>query len=214
MIQGLLRKIGFDISSSQYQPEVELTPFTPDLWKLEQYFFQNVFIYNELMKGCSRFSEVMDGNAVKLSVAVTKEDNYVMWMKDLGYLSQAFVLPIGPEHKMGMGSTLGIPGKIMGHLYSMRPSQIKRLDDEMQNGIMFKRKRIKIEIPFRYKQGRTTGELQSVVIPAWSYIGNIPYWLEQMDPLNKRCRPVTKYFPRTQIGSYYYYAEKYEKQKR
>lgn len=200
---------------SRLKVDIDPATFTPDLWRIEQYWLQNVFIYNELMQGCSQHS-VLEGNAIKLGIGVTHSSDFVMWRKNLGDVSQAIILPVNGVHKMGTSSLLGTPSKVLGQVFTMRPSQLKKLDDMMCNGVWFKRKRIKIDIPYSYKRSgdhrsKSTGPTQIHTIMAHCYIGNEPYWVEQMDPQNKRFRLVKRYFPNNDSDPYYFYAEKNER---
>lgn len=209
----MLRALLKPFQSQRPTFEVEQTPFSPDLAKLEEYFFQNVFIYGEMMRGCQKFSQLLEGNCVKMCNGFTHEDKYVMWMKDLGTESKVFALPIMPDQQMGRGSLFGIPAKLLGHVYAMRADQIKKLDEYLMNGVEFKRERIKIEVPYVRKHGRTLGDLEVKIIPAWAYIGNTSYWVEQMDPLNERCRGV-KHYSNKHSGLYYFYSEAQEQKRR
>lgn len=217
MFQAVRKLIGF---SKQQQPVVNYTPFTPDMWKLEEYYFQNVFIYNEMMKGCSKFGQFLDGNSVKLSAAFTKDDHYVLWQKKLGEYSTTFALPMSEDQMLGNTTLFGAPAKILGQVYAMRADQIKKLDEHLENGIQFVRKRIKIEIPYSYVNrsrderivnGNNAPERKLKVIPAWAYIGRLDYWSEQIDPQGKRFSPVKKYIVGESGEPYYFYAEKLER---
>lgn len=210
MLKALMKPFDRWMASQSPTIQVESTPFTPDLWKLDTYFFQNVFVYNQFMRGCEQYKHVMDGHVVKQFSAFTHDDNYVMWMKDLGLESQAFALPIGPEQVHGSTSLFGLPAKVLGQVYTMRPNQIVKLDEVMQNGVMYTRQRIKVDVPYARRNGKTIMDVEVKTIPCWAYIGRLDYWAEQLNPTDKRHHPVKMYNTKQDREPYYFYSEKNE----
>lgn len=215
MLRALKRTVQ-SFTGPAYQAEVNEPQFTPDVAKLESYYFQNVFICNQFMRGCSKFRDTLEGNCVKQFSGFTHDKNFVMWMKDLGRESVVFPMQMGPEQMFGKpGETLfGPMAKLLGNVYTMRADQIFKLDELHENGIQFVRSRIKIDIPFVVRNGRALGDLSIQSIPAWAYIGNVSYWSEVINPTSKVYRPVSLYKAKADGDPYYFYSEKREQSRR
>lgn len=193
----------------------ESIAYTPDVARLEQFYLQNVFIYNEFMRGCHQFKPVMEGNVRKLGAAFTRQDNFTLWKKNLGDVSEAFAMELFEEHRFGNSSFFGPPARLLGHIYTMRPYQVMALDKCMLNGVAFKRKRIKVDIPYSLPEDMNdpaeSARLRRVEsINVWAYIGNMDYWSNQMDPKRQRFSPVSTYSIKGEDNPYYFYAQRLE----
>jgi hypothetical protein len=189
------------------------TDFTPDVWKLEKRYFHNVFIYNELMTNSREYSEVMEGKAVKLAAAYTADDTFVMYKKAVGKETFPFTLKTTPDMKFGNSTFLGEPAHVMGQLFTMRPGQVIRLDTHLLNTVQFERVRVKICIPFRYKNGSQLSEPMVKSLPAWMYVGRYDWWADLL--LNKKLYPPVKFYssPENQYRerlNYYFFNESVE----
>ena len=151
--------------------------FTPDLWKLQTRPKHLLFVYNEMQTNQRKHGMI---GMERLGAAITEADNYVMWKKKLGRETFPFALEINSEQKFGNSSFLGKPAKIVGELYEVAPSMIKSIDSYLLNGVTFDRKRVALQVPFRYRDDPpSTQRVQR--IKAWMYVGPDEFWLDQLD---------------------------------
>jgi gamma-glutamylcyclotransferase (GGCT)/AIG2-like uncharacterized protein YtfP len=158
----------------------EPTGFTYDMWKLQRYARQPLFVYDQWMQTHRMHSMIHSWSQFR-GTAFTANDNWIMWKKRLG--QGTFPIP------MRMPS-IGIEtGRISGELYLIDSGRIKVLDEYKENGVEFRRKSVEVLIPYRHKilfvnkdhnyQWRITELITKV--NAWMYIGRHKYWQEFLD---------------------------------
>ncbi len=196
--------------SLRMQDLEEATKYTPDYWKLCQYYFQNVFICDSQMYGCSQHNQLLAGNSKRHFSCFTQQKLVMMQ-------SGAFVakMEVEEDQIFGKNSVFGETAHILGQFYSVRPDTIRKLDMHYQNTVMFKRKRIKFTVSYRERDGRSVSERKFETISGWAYMANQEHWVEKFR--NNETRPVSVYqnhdLRSDRLMRYYYYVEKREKLK-
>ncbi len=157
--------------------------FTPDLWRLEQYQRQLIFIADDLMTGHKNHT-IIDDHLPIHPGCYTQKDFYV-WEKDLGDFS--FPVPLEEEIKL-FSRYNAEPARIKGELYAIPGIQFIELDTHKKNGVQFFRKRIPITVPYRHVKYSTSStalpfeRLPEIspdythTVSAWMYIGIQDYW--------------------------------------
>jgi len=166
------------------------TDFTPDIWRLERYQFQLMFIYGEMMRQHQMHSMVEEFS-VPLAKGFT-QGKYSLWKKNLGNVSFPIALDVPFS-----GAPLEA---IKGELYAIQTSQYINLDKFKLNGYHFLRQRVPIVIPYR----EIGGYEQSTKIQAWMYVGISDYWVEQLDA-GYLFSPVRVFKPSKAWTDKYYY---------
>jgi hypothetical protein len=153
---------------------------TPDLWLLEQYPRQRVFIADDLKTGKVNHKLIKEHRPVHPDVYTLQK--YTMWKKDLG--GHSYPLPFEPGHDAQVPSLYRAePARIKGELYVL-PSNLfwNVLDKHKQNGVQFTRKRVLITVPWRTVSFETDRPLpvissdQTITIDAWMYVARPEYW--------------------------------------
>lgn len=162
----------------KFQPDI-----APDMWKLEQYKRQLLFVVGDETER----DLAAEASFVPLPVHPTcyTESKYTFWKKDLG--DNSYPVPL-PENYRPTGYVRWPvePARIKGELWSIRPSQFIMLDSHKQNGIQFRRHRVKIILPVRdvgWKNKNCpiiTADYVRATVPAWLYIGINDYWDAQI----------------------------------
>lgn len=160
---------------------------TPDIWQLQQYTRQLVFVCDDLMTGGINNELVSAGSFIPRAFhpSCYTTHNYTLWRKDLGEYSFPVALPASYKPS-GFVRWPVEPAPIRGELWSIRPSQFILLDKHRQNGVQCVRKRVEIRYPYRtvaYDKERPLPHISDqtyfTTVEAWMYIGDPNYW----DPL-------------------------------
>jgi len=154
---------------------------TPDMWKLEQFKRQAIFVCCDMKKGGINhrlIEEAINGDVYQDTYTA---DEYTLWKKDLGGQSFPVVLP---KDYRPDGHTL-VPvesAPIKGELYYINPTQFIQLDLHRPVGQFF-RERVNIRIPYRtvsYGPKKVLPEISNhnyfSTVPAWMYMGVRDYW--------------------------------------
>ncbi len=131
----------------------EYNTHTPDYYLLEQREFHLFLICDEMMNGHWKH-DLLEPGSLYCSQAFTM-DPYILLRQSNG--KQATVLTLEPQ--------VGKPGllwqrpmaPVRGELYALRPYQILELDKYKENGVLFHRKRVPIDIPYREKYETEAG---------------------------------------------------------
>jgi hypothetical protein len=153
--------------------------YTPDMWRLERHGWNLLFVYNEMLPGhkmhhlLERKGEVEDSMFYGYT-----HDRYVMWKHKLGVQSTPLILKVEDIFK---GSPLA---PVKGFLYGVRPEVFYQLDLYMQNGVLFDRQRIIIDVPYREINNfdrRNVSELKIERVEAYAYIPYAAYWEDALD---------------------------------
>lgn len=124
---------------SLFEQAKVMNGFTPDLVFLEQFEYQLLFEYGD-MKERHPFHEMIAEAGLSAGAAFTAKP-YSMWKHKLG--KDTYPVAINrPFH-----SAPSLP--IRGELYLVRPHQFTMLDKHRKNTVLFKRRRIKLVLPYR-----------------------------------------------------------------
>jgi hypothetical protein len=196
----------WDFNSQSAKSIADFYGHTPDIASLEQYEFQNVFVFNECMKKNRKHDVIAD--AEPLAAAFTT-DKYVVWKKNLGEKSYPILLETsGVGVGFGEMSSVGYPSQVLGQLYKMRPYEIAKLDTHMQNTVSCQRSWIWVDVPYRRKDGRNISDRMVKQMRVWAHIGRPEYWNPLLDSFTFSA--VKLYNEKSLVRSYYYYNEKLE----
>jgi hypothetical protein len=166
------------------------TQYTPDAALLSRQEFQPIFVYDRHMEGRDDFADICgDIHELPSPVGFSCE-TFCTWRKNLGKLSFPIALPAPQQnHKHPLWADLARetcwfkdapPALIKGIIYTINSSAFFSLDRHYRNGLHFTRKKIKIQIPCRYKE-ETGGNEYMLTQWAWAYIGRSEYWSDQLD---------------------------------
>lgn len=169
---------------------------TPDWMQLERHEYAAVFLYCNVMKGGSRHTIIEniyrikddDGNSAN-PYAFTL-NRFEAWQTRDGRLSTPVALTSDASPLRLIPEMAHVPctGKIKGRIFFIRSDQMKTLDAEKQNGVLFQRQKVKIQIPYRlqitnpiegfesYTTGHTLTEERAHIVKVWMYIGIPDYW--------------------------------------
>lgn len=215
---------------------------TPDACILDEYQFQLMFIYNGMMRNMPHHEHIGDGSDF-LSYAFTKND-YRMFKKDLGQESFPVMLEAGDddylrEHYAKKDQEerpiLRGPAMVRGELYKVRPQQFRPIDTYMDNGVLFKRRRIRLLVPSKtvisvrervvsenivtkdFKPRSIYYETEEMdEVRAWCYIGT-EHWNDQVaddflgySPPAYLLPPLPIYRPHNKLLKPYYYFNRQE----
>jgi hypothetical protein len=187
--------------------------YSPDLWKLEMYHSQLLYVYDELMQG-HRAHELLADHCVPLEENTTMGEDrplprsvftapsFHMIKRNLGQESYPIV--------MGEGTFNAPPGRIKGELYAVRTQRFRILDEYHDNLVKFVRVRVNLDISYQ-QLCRRSGELffseRTKRVRAWMYIGIPKYWNPLIDG-GYLFKPVRAYEPNNfRMGRYYYFSQ-------
>jgi len=151
---------------------LEDNQYTPDLWNLERFNTQLLFVCNEMLPNC-RMHHLIEDYAVKRVTAFT-HDLFVFWRKNLGDASY----PIPLTHRY--------PGQvkapIKGEVYKIKSEQLKHIDRWKMNGVYFERKQVFVDVPYRnIEWDKSVSPVKIEKVPVWMYVGIDAYWEELLD---------------------------------
>jgi hypothetical protein len=173
------------------RPSLEKVPdtiFTDDFWKLEQYMFQLIFVADELKRGGKYHSFIAEHSRSPEPVhpSCYTSGEYHFFKKDLGEgHSFPFALPSNYKPSAFLRYPPE-PARIKGELWAIRPKAFISLDIHRQNGVMFRRERVRITYPTTPIAYSTQNPLphilpdQIATVMAWMYIGIPTYWDDQI----------------------------------
>jgi hypothetical protein len=181
-------KFGYELPHpSWFEFMKEETRYTPDVAKLEEFEYQLYFACDETQRGHSRH-EILDGE-YKCPGFTQQSFNYwypeTPWDPAVPMETTNFINPLK-----------GLPpiAKIKGEIHKIRPQSIIQLDSEKQNGVQFRRKKVRIIVPYRalkwvHDVNHIPDDVEYVadnglgltrervcVIRAWMYVGIPEYW--------------------------------------
>ena len=149
-----------------------LVDYTPDLVNLETFENQRIFIYDEMMRK-HRKDHLLQGSYRCMAFTT---DKFTLWKKKLGNYS----FPIASRTQYASTPFT----RIKGELHIISPRTFLNLDTHKENGYTFRRKRIKVDIPYterKWEQGNTIDKRHVLQVEAWMYIGINRYWADQFD---------------------------------
>ena len=153
--------------------------FTPDLWKLEQYEYQLLFMPGEFMPRHPGYQDIQPHlyKNKPLGPAFTADAGWAFWKHKLGKFS--YPIPLLNNLKRV------ITGRIKGEVLAVRPKFFIELDKYYQDRKEFIRFRTSIVVPYRKKLWTKMGEMitpeMTHTIRTWMYVGVRSFWEPQLD---------------------------------
>lgn len=164
-------------------------PFTPDLWRLEKYKLQLLFVYDEWLSDRHQ-SFVIKELGENMGKAFT-QDRYDFLVKATDPNKTSVTLP-NPDGN-----------RIMGELWVLEGKDFTKLDKLKLNGLQSLRRRTEVLFPYRYEgyvqnydgyftpdglelpaalQGKKhwLGPEMIWMMPCWIYEGHPDYWLDMV----------------------------------
>lgn len=193
--------------------------WTPDQWKLEQYFEQNFFIPNEMKTGGRYHNLVRDitPGALPLNPIVYTHNQFLAFEQDLGkdengrIIKSPIFMPADYEPSGYIESTRQKQlGKIQGEVYSVCANKIYLLDKHMLNTVRYVRQRVRITYPWRYVSYGKDHPLPKIsphsfkTTVAWMYVGVPKYWDPLIGGVFAKAMPLYEHeTPRPWIGEFY-----------
>lgn len=188
------------------------TLWSPDLYMLEQYKWQLLFVPDEVQRGFPSYDMIAE--SVFRGHAWTRHP-FEFWLKELG--DDSYPIPMETKNRVeAVSRYFPPPAKIKGEVHMIRPYQFAELDKYKLNGVKFFRRRIPLLFPYtqlllkdnvdernvplplalRGKKGTKSPEI-IYIMRAWMYIGVPEFW-----------RPLLK------LGSNYSIVKHYESKSR
>lgn len=153
--------------------------FTPDLNILEMSEYQRVFVCDELMKPHFRHHVMKD-------IIGNEDPLYAITRQVFGMVRRQMDHTVVPLRRRFANVSLA---RVKGELYAVRSSKIPILDELKQNGLLFRRERVRLLLPYRtltsvfdanerdlYEHAARLSPYKETAISAWMYIGNAEYW--------------------------------------
>lgn len=189
-----------------YKPDLAI--LTPDIWKLEQFERQFLFVVGDQIER-NLAQEASFVPIPKYPVCYSHE-SVTLWKKDLGVRSYPIVLPKS-YRPTGFTRYPIEPAPVVGELWSILPNQFILLDKHKQNGIQFRRERVDVQFPYHevgWSKERPLHKISRqyfVTKPAWMYIGIPEYWDTQIGGIFASAQiEITEHpVPRTRNNKYY-----------
>jgi hypothetical protein len=204
---------------------------TPDASEIFQYKHMLLFVCDQHKSHMSCFPDTLKYGPTLMDGCADYPIVFTMQGFNMVYeRSSGLVVPIHSE------KTSFLPqAKIKGQLHKVRPDLIQDLDIRYQNGVQFKRRRIKLLLPYRAKlrgpwrtvdgkplpralQGWRQKEFAEKIhiVEAWMYIGRHKYWHDRMDGGFETLQcPI--FFPNVEkswLPRYYEYTKTFEEEQR
>lgn len=121
-------------------------PHTPDYATIQLRKSWLVFIADEMMTGQRHNLLVNNEDTQRLCTGYTVP-NFVMFKHSIG--KHTYPVIMHEMEKQGSAFLLQEPLPVKGEVYAVRPSQLVQLDIHKQNGVLFQRERVRIDIPYR-----------------------------------------------------------------
>lgn len=162
--------------------EPELSEFSPDIWKLEQYETQRIFVADSSLDGLLR--EATD-IAEPIYQSCYTFMPYTLWRKDLGKDHTYSVILPGTYRPTGFVRWPVESFPVHGRVWDINPKQFILLDKARQNGLQFRRERIPISYPLVGVRWNRKAPIPKavdhhIIFDAWAYIGIPEYWDTQI----------------------------------
>lgn len=185
---------------------------TPDLWKLEQFAFQNIFVSDDLMTGKKHHSIIKDAaySGEPIHPVCYTFDKFTFFKKDLGEHSFPVSLPWDYRPTSHLRWPV-VPARVKGELYTIRPKSFIELDKLRLNGVQFHRQRVRVVLPYREVRFDKKHILPNITddyiltTTAWMYVGAPKYWDDQIGGIFQSCQVDTNTFdqPKKWIDEFY-----------
>lgn len=158
----------------------EMNKYTPDMWQIQQHALHLVFVYGSMMTGHRQ--NVLLENSERGGTAFTVRD-YAMVKKSLGLASFPIAFKVGQNNDQFYGWMKA--AKVRGEVYLVPYTDLITLDNQMQNGVQFRRRKVWVKIPFfrmfrtKYEDNFPVPDEQALFV--WMYTGIQSYWLNSED---------------------------------
>lgn len=180
----------------------EEAALTPDIWRIERYKTQLLFVCDEMQSNCHHHPLLC--SQAKSCVAFS-DTTFSMWKKRMGKESTA--IPLRLEFQSGMAQRSVSLEHVKGEIHQIPPRHFIELDKIKQNGVQFRRVRTSFLVPHTTtrwsKQTGTFKEKTLDRVKAWMYIGIPEYWNDQIDE-GFMFKTVQKYAARNPMIERYY----------
>ena len=160
--------------------EHEPSGYTYDMWKLQRFAHQPLFVYDQCMQTHRMHSMIEEWSEFR-GTAFTAGENWTLWKKRLG--PGTFPIPMRIPYAMTQ------TGRIRGELYLIDSNRFKELDEYKQNGVEFRRKPVQILVPCRHlnhvvnRDHNYEWQATDLIYKthAWMYVGRHTYWKDFLD---------------------------------
>lgn len=175
--------------------------FTPDVMKLEEKQFHLLFAHDDVMVGCQNYKYIAEESVFEGRGFTTNAYQYFRKQTDGGLIA------LGTGYRADIAARSGHDFcRIKGELHNVRAAGIIRLDQHYENGLQYRRQRIKVIYPYRdhavveigneellppWPGAITTknelglrhyvSEEKVCVLEAWMYVGLHMYWDDLID---------------------------------
>lgn len=187
-------------------PKIDLShlAFTPDIGKLEEHQWQLFFIYDNMKQEHQDYSKIKENSySFEMPIGFT-QDKFVMFKRCMGLATYPFIL---------QNKWMTVPNcRVKGELHYIETGRIPELDTMRQNGVEYKRRKIKILLPYHVNKPVFTQAFY--VIKAWTYVGISEFWEEDIADIDRdfNVKPYasvgTFQANRVDIGRYYSFEKK------
>jgi len=152
--------------------------YSPDYNELEKHEWILTFVTDELKMGHHQHG-LLGNDAQFRGYAFTASDQYQMWTRKLGKLSEAVVLD-NPKP-----SPLSPASRVKGELYLVRPHNFIHLDKYKENTVNYDRKPIHVQLMYKWVRDEKgvsvhISEDRSYTVPAQMYVGKPEFWNDQI----------------------------------
>src|SRR6266853_1978453 len=206
--------------------EIEYTPDAPELARCEHH---HLFVIDDLQRGRKYHNVLSSGGATWIATAFT-EAQFHCWKRlpdvptnvkeELSPIQVAESLVIPLPKKDQLTTTEWVENnkhhnrydhwaKIIGELWKVPSDHFYLLDKFMENGKVFRRRRIALEVPLRmlYRNGDST-HIERIISEqgAYMYIGIPEFWEPQIDG-GYLFQPMTIYSRSSLTRKYYCYTK-------
>lgn len=152
-------------------------PCTPDWYQLEFQKYCLLFVADEMMTGHRHHMMVSNDHGFKHSTCYTST-KFIPFKKLLGKATYPVILP--PNNLPNMRRIE--PGILKGELYIIRPQQILELDNYKNNGTVFHRQRVYLDIPYRPVSIERRDKQNIKIIGMWEHWRTQDAWMYVADP--------------------------------
>lgn len=177
--------------------ELMATKYTPDVWKIQQYTHQLIFVFDHMKKNHLRNSLLGPGAVLRWPAYTLRR--YHLWQP-----------PTPFEHYISTEATSNLPrfpsAKIRGEIWKIPSDNLLALDEEYSNTVEFQRQRVRMIVPSRtvefvkdhtidpdfgvmdlnatHRRDYTGSSVKTsservALVRCWMYIGKSSFW----DPL-------------------------------
>lgn len=190
----------------------EASMYTPDMHELRMYKTVLLFVCDEHMRGNTKSGEFQEH--CRFLISGFTAPRFVLWRKT----ATGEAIPLRGKE----GDTYAPPARIRGEIYQVPTDYLVWLDKAKENTVVYKRKLVKIHIPYRIVERqlvwsraelshafqkqralRLVSEKMEHVEEVYMYIGVEDFWNDQLDG-GYLCKPVKRFTPSSDLKNPYY----------